>query len=72
MFSVATIKENRKDGKIVSYYFTACMGRDTVCFFGMKKERYYLKKQYFWRSIYYGLLCGNEDTKRSAFERIES
>ena len=25
---MATIKENRKDGKIVSYYFTACMGRD--------------------------------------------
>ena len=25
---MATIKENRKDGKIVSYYFTACLGRD--------------------------------------------
>ena len=28
VFSVATIKENRRNGKIVSYYFTACLGRD--------------------------------------------
>ena len=26
--SLATIKENRRGGKIVSYYFTACLGRD--------------------------------------------
>ena len=26
---MATIKENRKNGKVVSYYFTVCLGRDS-------------------------------------------
>ena len=34
---MATIQENRKNGKLVSYKFTACVGRDAAG----KQIRYY-------------------------------
>lgn len=37
MLSMATIQENRKNGKLVSYKFTACVGRDA----NGKQIRYY-------------------------------